>query len=332
MYKRPDGWALFFAAIAGLWITTNLNWGGNHWRSVLESDAKGYFAYLPAWIVYHDLNFGFFEEIEKGKYYDEYLYYDYRQYVDDNVVNKYYSGTALVQLPFYLIAHAVASDKDGYSRPYMLSVTMAAWFYLMFGLFFLQKLMRTYRISHWSQFWVILATFFGTNLFYYVLSEPGMSHVYSFGFVSLFMYLSRLMSLHPRRTGFLSMGLILGIVVLIRPVNLIVILTLPFMAESKQQLQTSFQFCKREWLYVVLGGLLFSTVVFIQLWQYKISTGQWWVYSYGKEGFDFTNPHFLDILFSYKKGLFLYTPLYFLGFLSALLLWNKSRFKVSPGC
>ena len=31
----------------------------------MESDAKGYYAYLPAVFVYEDLHFGFFDEIEK---------------------------------------------------------------------------------------------------------------------------------------------------------------------------------------------------------------------------------------------------------------------------
>jgi hypothetical protein len=60
---------------------------------------------------------------------------------------------------------------------------------------------------------------------------------------------------------------------------------------------------------------------------YKISTGDYWVYSYGAETFDFIHPHIIDILFSYKKGLFLYSPLLLLALSGGYVLWKKSRFE-----
>jgi len=84
-------------------VTSNLNWGKNSWVGIVESDGKGYYAYLPAIFIYNDLNFGFFDEIEKEKYYDENLYYDYRSGAHGKVINKYYCGTALAELPFFLL-------------------------------------------------------------------------------------------------------------------------------------------------------------------------------------------------------------------------------------
>ena len=37
-------------------VSSNLNWGKNHWRGIIESDGKGYYAYLPAIFIYKDLN------------------------------------------------------------------------------------------------------------------------------------------------------------------------------------------------------------------------------------------------------------------------------------
>ena len=45
-----------------IWISSNLNWGKDNWKGMLEADAKGYYAYLPATFIYQDLNFGFFDE------------------------------------------------------------------------------------------------------------------------------------------------------------------------------------------------------------------------------------------------------------------------------
>ena len=70
-------------------VSSNLNWGKDHWKGILEADAKGYYAYLPAIFIYHDLNFGFFEKIEKEQYYDKNLYYDYTAGSNGKRINKY---------------------------------------------------------------------------------------------------------------------------------------------------------------------------------------------------------------------------------------------------
>ena len=70
-----------FILITGLVMTlvsNNFNWTKESWKHILEADAKGYYAYLPATFIYHDLNFGFFDEIEKEKYYNPNTYYYYR--------------------------------------------------------------------------------------------------------------------------------------------------------------------------------------------------------------------------------------------------------------
>jgi len=124
-------------------VSSNLNWGENQWQGIIEADGKGYYAYLPAIFIYKDLNYGFFDEIEKEKYYHENLYYDYRASVDGKVINKYYCGTAIAELPFFLLAHALSYvaglDTDGYSRLYPILINIAALFYLWVGLLFLNS-------------------------------------------------------------------------------------------------------------------------------------------------------------------------------------------------
>jgi hypothetical protein len=67
-------------------------------------------------------------------------------------------------------------------------------------------------------------------------------------------------------------------------------------------------------------------VLSIQAWIYFIQTGHLWVYSYGEERFYFDQPRILAILFSYRKGLFLYTPLLFISLAGFVFLWRRSRF------
>jgi hypothetical protein len=67
-------------------------------------------------------------------------------------------------------------------------------------------------------------------------------------------------------------------------------------------------------LYVLLAFAMPVLFIGIQSIFYYLQAGQWWVDSYGKEGFDFSKPEIINVLFSFRKGLFIYTPLLFLIF------------------
>lgn len=311
-------------------VSSNLNWTRGHWKFILQADAKGYYAYLPATFIYHDLNFGFFDHIEREKYHDPDLFYDYRADHEGQTINKYYCGTALAQLPFFLTAHLVTRltglDLDGYSRWYMISVNLAALFYLWLGLLFLLKLLETYSISQNNQALTLLSLAFGTNLFYYTVGEPGLSHIVSFAAIASFLWTIRAYFSDAKNNHLILLGLLLGVIVLIRPVNGLVLLLVPFLAGSKKRLSDGLQTLKSRRNALLLSLLTMLMVISIQLVIYKISAGSFLIYSYGEEGFNFLDPHIYDILFSYRKGLFVYTPMYLLSLGGLWYLHQKSVF------
>lgn len=308
-------------------VSSNINWGKNKWVDIIESDAKGYYAYLPAIFIYHDLNFGFFDKIEKEKYYNKNLYYDYRSGANGKVINKYYCGTALAEMPFFLLAHFIASffgfEADGYSMPYPVLISIGALFYLFIGLLYLRNTLALYGIGEWQKSLILLSAVFGTNLFYYTIGEPGMSHVFSFAFISMFVFYSKKYFIEHEKKTIVVLALISGMVVLIRPVNLLVFSLLPFLAGSYGNLKQGVIRLFKEKNHFILSLVAFAAIISIQLLVYKISTGNFMIYSYGGENFDFFAPHITDILFSYKKGLFLYTPVYLLS-LTGLFFFGKS--------
>ncbi|MCB7372887.1 hypothetical protein LI003_23625, partial [Bacteroides caccae] len=62
----------------------------------------------------------------------------------------------------------------------------------------------------------------------------------------------------------------------------------------------------------IASGLLIALIPAIfQLIIYRWGTGEFIVYSYTKEGFNFLHPEIIKVLFSYEKGLFVYTPICF---------------------
>jgi len=322
---------LALSAVVLLLVSSNLNWHKETWKTVLTSDARGYYAYLPAVLIYHDLNFGFFEEIENGKYHDELIYYDYRANHKGIPINKYFVGTAIAELPFFLAAHAVAhiqeADADGYSKPYMVWMTLPAILYVWLGMVWMNGWLKRYSISATHRVIVLLSFVFGTNMFLYTVHEPGMSHIYSFAFVSAFLLAASRWFDEAKPTHLIASALALGMITLIRPVNILIVLAFPFLAGSWSNFIGHFSILLRQWKTTLLSTVLFAAVVSIQPLLYYLATGSFWIYSYGSEGFNFLNPHILDFLISYKKGFFLYAPLALIALIAGMVWWKRSRFE-----
>lgn len=324
------------SAIAAIYLVVNINinFGKNKWQDVLESDAWGYYAYLPAVFIYNDLNFKFYDEVMHHGYFEERLAYDYRVGNNGKVANKYFCGTALVVAPFFYGAHILSGiqgvPQDGYNRTYILSVTIAAIFYTILGLFFLAKLLQLYSAKVSDVIVVVTAIAFGTQVFYYSFGEPGMSHVYSFCFVNLFLWKIKEwfnINQHGRKNqDLLIAAFSLGIIFLIRPFNVLIILIVPFLSGNGTVLKNGWLRFINSWKLMIVCGLIFICTAAIQLIIYWKQTGSLWIDSYPGENFNFLKPHFYEVLFSFKKGLFIYTPLVFLAHGALFYLYKHNMF------
>lgn len=310
-----------------VWISANLK-GGEHWKYTILSDGKGYYAYLPATFIYHDLNLGFYDSIE-ARYYDEHTKYDFRSGADGKVIDKYFAGVAVMQAPFFLAGHAATlmSDEpaDGYSKYYVMFICLGAIFWLAIGLHYLRQFLRLHRASEGRNAFVLYVIFFGTNLFYYTLVEPTMSHLYSFSLVSMFLYFGKRWIDFGEKKYALKTAFVLGMIFLVRPVNVLIVFWLVYEAGGVVQLWNRLKPVLLSARTAMTGILLFAFPVCIQLVIWKIQTGNWFVNSYGEEAFHFGQPHMIDFLFSYKKGLFVYLPITFVALFGLIPLWKKDR-------
>ncbi|MBO6515465.1 MAG: hypothetical protein JJ975_02845 [Bacteroidia bacterium] len=310
-----------------VWSAANIMWSGDHHVGIIKADGKGYYAHLPAVFIYDDLNFGFYDSLEAGKYFNPNFIYDYRKQYNGKTLNKYYCGTAIPMMPFFLGAHVYAKNSDypadGYSKPYNVSISIAAIVFLLLSLLILVKILEFFGIQKGVIALVLPVLVFGTNWYYYVVSEPAVSHVYSVFFISWFVWLV----LKWSKTGKLSMiltGLLVGLIVLIRPANGIILACIPFLFPNLRSFWKAFvELFKKPSL--ITGVLLALAVVALQLVVYKIQTDHYLIYSYEEEGFNFASPEIFNILFSYKKGLFIYTPITLIALLG---IWPWARVNV----
>jgi hypothetical protein len=321
---------IVITAVILVWVSANLNWGDGRWNRLIRSDAKGYYAYLPAVFIYKDLSFGFLDKYSDDQVWSAPFVHK-PEPEKEGVINKYYAGAAFAQLPFFLAGHftswILGRPLNGYSSYYLIFIQVAAIFYALFTQILLFRILRELNISGKIIALVIFTAIFGTNVFYYIVIEPGISHIYSLFFVTLFALCGIRFFNKPSGKFFLWGMFLFGVIVLIRPVNILVLLSVPFLAGDIKKLKNGFSYLMKHILLLSSGAAVAFFVVFIQLIIYKIQTGSFIVYSYGEEGFDFLRPNMLKFTLSYRKGLFVYTPVFFISLLGFYILFKKSTFR-----
>lgn len=332
MNRLLNKYAILIIAIVLVFCASNINWGGTRWKSIVLSDGKGYYAYLPALFIYHDLNLGFYDKIEQDYYYKN-TYYDYRASdAQGHVIDKYFCGTALLMLPFFLIAHVLSFTLglpvDGYSMLYPIFINIATIFYLTVGLFYLKRLLRFFTPHPDIITFVLIAFVFGTNLFYYAITEPAMSHVYSFFCITALIYYFKYLTITFNRQNLFLFAVFLGLIVLIRPINGLVLLALPFICDSPKQLISLISSFLKNIYQTIVSMIIVLGIISLQFIIYKLQTGQFFIDAYSYEHFNWSKPEFINILFSYKKGLFVYTPIILLSFAGLIHLFKQNRYQL----
>lgn len=321
---KTGNWGIPLLIALGSFVFGVSEKGWDH--TFINGDGKGYYAHLPAVFIYHDLGFGFIEDYEK-KHYQPGQLCDFRQPVEGGIVNRYFVGTSLAQMPFFLITHysckLTGLNADGYSRPYQYTILFAGCFYLFLGLWALMSLLNNFFDPSRNAFIIICITF-ATNLLFYTVYNPDFSHIYSFAFISLFVkyvlqYLQR-----PSRKLIIILAILLAIIALIRPVNLIIVAVIPFLASGWKELTDRISYALKSYGTMLVAVIIFFSIVSLQLIIYYIQTGHFLVYSYGDAGLNFLKPNFFNFLFSYRKGMFIYTPLLFISLGGFYFLLKKS--------
>jgi hypothetical protein len=231
-----------------------------------------------------------------------------------------------MQMPFFLVAHGwsklAGAEPNGYSKPYVVMIGFAAIAYALIGLWALAKLLGAYHVGMINSCWILIFVAFGTHLFYYTVVAPGMSHVYSFALITTFFWLACTRLGKAKPLDLLFMGGLLGLTILVRPINGMVVLAVPFLLGEWSQLREAVANLILHSRALVTAAVVTIGVIALQPLAYYLGCGSWWLDTYPGEEFHWTDPHFLDILFSYRKGLFLYTPICFVALFG---LWHWVR-------
>jgi hypothetical protein len=296
---------------------------GSNWKEIIHGDGKGHYHYLPAAFITKNLGPPAIPGVPREDFLNEF---------NERLVNRFYCGTAVVVSPFFFAAMGVSKlagyPVDGYSAPFQCAMSMAALFYFLTGLVFLWKLLRFYSISERSILFTIILIAFGTNILYYVVYEPAMSHVYSFSFIAVFLYYLKKISLEKCSPGDIALALVtIAFITLIRPVNIMILAAAPFIAGDRLRLKSLILDFLGSFKALAAGLFLAGSIISIQLVFFYLQAGEFFVYSYKDARFNFGSPEVINFLFSYRKGLFVYTPLLLFSLAGLAVLYKKSRYQ-----
>lgn len=290
-------------------------------RPIITSDGLGHYDFLPRLFFEHHLQY-------TAK---DYLFASASE--NNTYVNRFFCGTAVLQLPFFLVGTAYAwffgYDVNGFSPPFQYAIGLAAVFYALWGFYLLYLiLVRFFNINRSNALWTIVFASLGTNIIFYSLWFGSFSHAFSFFAITAFLY--RLGATINKTTALniFFLGLLLGLIIIIRPVNVVVVLLFPAFFHSSRDMLDCFMKKFRPVLFLIFViGIL--CCAFIQCWVWYMQTGHWFIWSYRQEGFYFNNPQWLYGLFGFRRGLFVYCPLLILCVVGLWAGWKDNRWRTA---
>ncbi len=289
----------------------------NRSEGVIIWDIKSYYAYLPATLIYNDLSFEFMDD-GSGKF-SKWIW-PFESPSGKKAIRAS-MGMSILYSPFFLVGHLVALltnyEADGYSRPYHVALNFSAMFYLWLGLLCLARVLRRFFSDNIVAF-TLFAVVIGTNLFYYTTREAPMSHSFGFSLFAIFLWLTVRFYEKPSIKRIIHAGLIAGLIALVRPTNIIILLVFFLWGISSfSDFKDRVMFFLKKYYWVLIMAAVFILVWIPQfIYWYSIS-GKIFYFTYGEKGdsFFFQNPQIFNILFSYKKGWLVYTPIMILAFI-----------------
>jgi hypothetical protein len=299
----------------------------------LSWDVLGYYLYLPSTFIYHQpmLNdYTWLKKINEEKKLTGTLY---MVSTNDKGEPMYFflMGMSMLYLPFFLIGHAMAGrlgfPMDGFSPPYQYAIVIGAIIYTLIGLIFLRKNLRHF-FSEGISALIMIIIVFGTNYIHHLTLKNLETVNMLFMLVNIILWNTIKWHENQKFKNLLAIGLCSVLMVLVKPSEVFVIL-LPILwnvtslETFKEKL--SLFWAQRKSILVVIGISFLLAVPQLVYWIMKTGHILYDSYKNAGVGLDFFSPHIINILFSYRKGWLLYTPVMIFPLIGWYFLFKQNR-------
>ncbi|HZQ07626.1 MAG TPA: hypothetical protein VFD70_13675, partial [Anaerolineae bacterium] len=324
---------------------------------VAASDEIEYFSYLPSLVLDGDLDFRNQYEYFCNRDLEDCVHSRFKEtFLDLKTptglqINFGPIGTAVLWLPFYLVAHLFALlaqnfnptlAANGVSPPYIYAVCLASVFYGWLGIYLSYRIARTYY-GDWLALGAALVILFATNAIYYMYVAPAFSHAASLFTSALFVFVwwhTRQARANDGWMSWLALGFSGGLMTMVREQEAVF-----FIIPIVEGISLFFQefhsttsspprvgaglgvrFALGHWLFGALLMLLGAFVVFIpQLIVYRVLNGNFLPARNVTDKFTWDGAHIGDILFSNFHGLITWTPVILLAVIGLVFLSRQDK-------
>jgi hypothetical protein len=165
----------------------------------------------------------------------------------------------------------------------------------------------------------VLGSFLASSAAYYTLFEPTMSHTLELFSTSLFLWALLCRPLRRRRDA-VCLGAIAGLMFLVRWQNVVLLSLLPLAFAVPRPREIRQRTIVENGIGIALG---FACLASLQLWFWRSTSGSLVTVPQGAGFLTPLQPHWLQVLFSTRHGLFTWTPVALVGV--AGLAWLRSR-------
>jgi hypothetical protein len=296
-------------------------------------DVLGYYLPLPATVIYDDPMMNDRAWIEKINTEKQLTGTLYQVTTNDEGEPMYFFlfGMSLFYLPFFYLGHIWAyfsgAPMDGFSEPYQYSLVFGGLIYTFIGLLLLHKILRHYFTPRITAI-TILIVVFATNYSHH-LSYKNLETVNVLFLLMCWLIWSTIRWHEDYKFRQLAqIGIAITLMALVKPSEVLALfIPLFWSVNSFRSLKEKLRMLAGRWKQLFAVILICLLIASPQIAYWYLKTGHFFYDSYKNAGvgLDIFSPHILDVLFSYKKGWLIYTPVMILGLIGLVRLFRKNK-------
>jgi hypothetical protein len=330
-FIKPRAYSGIFILIAAIALSvfrfTNMS------EKEISWDTFGYYLPLPATFIYGDPLLDdrtWVEELNADRKYTDTLYM-ISSTPDGGPMYFFFFGMAYFYLIFFLIGHWSAGvagfPQDGFSLPYQYSLIAGGIIFTIIGLIFLRKILLKYFNDRTVLLILIIITL-GTNYVQHMSIKNLETVNVLFMLVSIMLWNTIRWHEDFRLRHLLGIGIPIGLMALVKPSEvLIILLPLLYNTFDPELRAAKWKAIRERWPHFAITILAVVAIALPQMIYWYVKTGKILYDSYINPGvgLDFTNPHIIESLFSYRKGWLLYTPVMIFALAGFFLLHRQNR-------
>lgn len=310
---------------------------GQRFSSITEKeiswDVLGYYTYLPATIIHDDF---FLKDISWLK--KEVTERDLTgtlYFISKNEEGKpmyfFMMGMALFFLPWFLIGHAIAFGFDfpttGFSPPYVYALVTGALVYTLIGALVLRKILKKFFNDQLVAL-ILVIIYLGTNTVHHLIAKDLETVNVLFLLAAIVVWNTLKWHETFKRKNLIVIGITIGFMILVKPSEILIgLFPLIYGVTSISSLKNkaSLIITHRNSFLITIGiGVL---ILLPQMIYWHELTGKFIYDSYNNPGvgLDWSTPYIKEVLFSFKKGWFIYTPVMILSIIGFAWMYRENR-------